>query len=230
MDCWICGAPADTGEHMIKVSDLRDLFGHTSQVKPIFRRVNSEPQEIVPGVRSEKLKFRTRLCAPCNNARTQPYDKSWDALAKFLRKRSPPISPGDVIRPVSAFENGLRPGLLGVHLYFVKLFGCLVRDSGVPLDTQPLAEAILRNVPNPHVYLSFLAVTSRRLQRQAIVTPVETITIGNTLCGAQCFYFVGRVGVHITYAPAIRTRSEKVHLWHPRNSAKTITLDGMMKT
>lgn len=231
MSCWICGAPADTGEHMIKVSDLRDLFGHTSLDKPLFRRMNSGPQEKVPGVRSEKLKFRTRLCACCNNARTQAHDKSWEALATYLRKRTPPIRPGEVVRVTRAFKNGprpgLRPGLLGVHLYFAKLTGCLVLDGGVPLDTQPLAEAILQNRPHPYLYLSFLALTDHHIHRQAFITPVETIKIGGDLSGAQWFYFVGRIGVHVTYAKAVHNRKKQVHLWHPSDSEKTITLDGL---
>jgi hypothetical protein len=226
MACWICSDPADTGEHMIKASDLKALFGHTSQDKPLFRRVNSGPQEKVPGVRSEKLKFRTRLCAYCNNARTQTHDKSWEALVTYLRKRNPEVRPGEVVRVAHAFDNGVRPGLLGVHLYFAKLTGCLLLDGGVPLDTRPLAEAILHNRPHPYLYLSFLVLTNRSIQRNAFITPVETITIGGDLSGAQWFYFVGRIGVHVTYAKSLHNRMKQVHLWHPSDSEKTITLDG----
>lgn len=226
MACWICSDPADTGEHMIKVSDLKALFGHTSHDKPLYRRVNSGPQETVPGVRSEKLKFRTRLCANCNNARTQRHDKSWEALAIYLRKRNPQVRPGEVVRVAHAFDNGVRPGLLGVHLYFAKLTGCLLLDGGVPLDMRPLAEAILQNRPHPYLYLSFLVLTNRRIHRHAIITPVETITIGGDLSGAQWFYFVGRIGVHVTYAKYLHNRMKQVHLWHPSDSDRTITLDG----
>lgn len=212
---------------MIKVSDLRDLFGHTTTNKPLYRSINKGPQQKIQGVKSPKLKFSTQLCAYCNNTRTQPHDKSWEALATFLRKRSPAIKPGEVVRPTRAFNNGLRPGLLGVHMYFIKLSGCLLLDGKVPIDTQPLAEAILNNVAHPHVYLAFLAVTSRRFQQQAIVTPVETISINGNLSGVQWFYFVGRIGIHIIYAPAIHTRSEKLNLWHPSFTTKTLTLNGI---
>ncbi len=227
MSCWICSDPADTGEHMIKVSDLRALFGHTSLHKPLYRRVNGDAQEKVPGVRSEKLKFRTRLCAYCNNARTQAHDKSWEALVAYLRKRNPQIHPGDVVRVAHAFNNGVRPGLLGVHLYFAKLTGCLVLDGDVPLDTRPLAEAILQNRPHPNLYLSFLALADRRIQRHAFITPVETITVGGNLLGAQWFYVVGRFGVHVTYAKVLHNRKKQVRLWHPLDSERTIILGGL---
>lgn len=223
MRCWICGAEADTGEHMIKVSDLRDLFGHTTTKTPLYRKVNRERPEIVQGASSPKLKFQTRLCAYCNNARTQQHDKSWEALATLLRNRAVPIKPGEVVRPAAAFTGGLRAGLLGVHLYFCKLTGCLVRDGGVPLDTDSLAKAIQENTPHPNIYLGFLAVTSKRLQNWAIVTPVQTMFMGGKLVGAQWFYFVGRVGVHITYATHIH-RPDRANLWHPSSTSKTLTL------
>ena len=227
MRCWICGGPANTGEHMIKVTDLEALFGHTTTHKPLYRRIDNCPQELIQGKNSEKLKFRTRLCGYCNNTRTQPDDLSWQALARYLRSRDPKIYPGEVVRVTKAFKSGIRPGLLGVHLYFLKLFGCLILDANVPIDTQPLANAILNRESHPHVYLCFLAITSRRLQDQAMVTPVNTIEINGAQSGAQWFYFVGRVGIHITLAPEIHFRSEKMHLWHPSFTTKALTLDGL---
>ena len=226
MHCWICGSIAETGEHMIKVSDLRDIFGHTTTKTPLYRKVNNEHPEIVQGANSPKLKFQTKLCAECNNARTQHHDRSWEALARYFRNRSVPVTPGGVVRPVRAFSQGLRPGLLGVHLYFCKLTGCLIHDAGVPLETDSLAKAILENVPHQNVYLAFLAVTSRRLQNWAVLTPVETISVRGSLVGAQWFYFVGRIGVHITYATHIH-RPSKANLWHPSSSAKTLTFGKM---
>lgn len=223
MQCWICGAEAETGEHIIKVSDLRHLFGHTTTHAPLYRQVNKERPELVQGRNSSKLKFQTKLCAQCNNARTQQHDKSWEALSFLLKNRAASIKPGEVVRPAAAFSSGLRAGLLGVHLYFCKLTGCLVRDGGVPLETDSLAKAIKQNTPHPSVYLSFLAVTSKRLQNWAVVTPIETISMGGKLVGAQWFYFVGRVGVHITYATHIH-RPERVNLWHPCSTSKTLTL------
>ena len=182
---------------------------------------------MIQGKNSAKLKFKTRLCAYCNNTRTQSHDQSWQALALFLRERNPKISPGEVVRASKAFKHGTRRGFLGVHLYFTKLFGCLILDANIPLDTQPLAEAILNNTAHPHIYLAFLAVTSRKLQNHAMITPVHTFVTDGSLLGAHWFYFVGRIGVQITYAPQIALKSKIVHLWHPSFTTKTLTLDGM---
>jgi hypothetical protein len=211
---------------MIKVSDLRDLFGHTTTKTPLYRKINNDRAQIVQGTNSPKLKFQTRLCAECNNARTQQHDRSWEALATLLRNRPAPIKPGEVVRLAAAFNGGIRPGLIGVHLYFCKLTGCLVRDAGMPLETDSLARAIQGNTPHPNIYLGFLAVTSKRLQNWAEITPIEGISMGGKLVGAQWFYFVGRIGIHITYATHIH-RPDKANLWHPSSSTKTLTLGAL---
>jgi hypothetical protein len=162
----------------------------------------------------------------CNNARTQQYDKSWEALSTLLRNRAEPIKPSEVVRPATAFSGGLRPSLLGVYLYFRKLTGCLVRDGRVPLETDSVAEAILGNKPHPNIYLGFLAVTNNRLQNWVAVTPIQTIYMGGNLIGAQWFYFVGRIGVHVTYAAHIH-RPDRANLWHPSSTAKILTLGKM---
>ncbi len=36
MNCWICGAPATTGEHRMKHSDLRALLGKPTPAEPLY--------------------------------------------------------------------------------------------------------------------------------------------------------------------------------------------------
>lgn len=225
MQCWICGDPAETGEHLVKVSDLRDIFGHITTHKPLFRRLGDQRHELVQGVRSKKLIFESPLCAACNNQRTQQHDKSWEALATFLRKRNPPLRPGEKVRPAKAFSTGLHPGMLGVHLYFAKHFGRLVGDGGASVDRASLAEAILGNVAHPHLYLSFMVVTSRKLSEQALVTPITVFRVAGVE-GATYYYFAGRIAVQVLLAPLIARKSDKLHLWHPSDSTKTIALYG----
>jgi len=43
----------------------------------------------------------------------------------------------------------------GVHLYFVKLFGCLVVERQIPIDVAPFAKALLDGRPHPCLYLAF---------------------------------------------------------------------------
>jgi len=46
--------------------------------------------------------------------------------------------------------------MLYVHLYLVKLFGCMIADSNVTsIDLKAFGDAILNNKPHPEVYLAF---------------------------------------------------------------------------
>ena len=36
LNCWICGAPATSGEHKTKRSDLQAVFGRPTQAAPLF--------------------------------------------------------------------------------------------------------------------------------------------------------------------------------------------------
>ena len=227
MKCWICNADADSGEHMIKASDIRSMFGQISQKHPLYRRVDDAPRETVQGISSNKLKFVTPLCARCNNSRTQQHDQSWTALSAFLKKRRPAICPNAVVRLNGAFSSGLRKSMLGVHLYFLKLFGCLIVSNSIPINIQPFAHSILTGLPHPSVYLSFLAVSKSRLREHAAITPVDTKKFEGRIIAANWFYCVGRIAVNVTYAEAIRKRSSRVHLWHPSSYAKSIIIDAI---
>lgn len=225
MKCWICGEIADSAEHMIKRSDLQSLFGHIPEKHQLFRRVGLARPEKVQGLGSDKLKFRSHLCSHCNNARTQQHDISWETLSTFLRNREPRIKAGSVVRLNNTFPCGLRKSMLGVHLYFVKLFGCLISDNEIPINIQTFADAILGGSPHPNVYLAFLDISSLRPRYPAAITPVETIKLQGQIIGAQWFYFVGPLAVHVIYGETINKRSNHVHLWHPSSTAKSIVID-----
>jgi hypothetical protein len=229
MQCWICGAPADSGEHIMKVTDLRDLFGQPSKQSPLFQRVDAARPELVQGLKSDKLKFATKLCSHCNNARTQRHDRSWEALSTYLRGRQPELRVGEVVRIASAFTKGLRPSMLGVHLYFAKLTGCLLLDGGAPFETQSLAAAILDNRPHADLYLQFMTLPGASLRHQAFVTPVTVGTVRGQEVSAQWYYGVGRLAVHVAISPHIHGPRGSLHFWHPRFSTKTITIGGRAK-
>jgi hypothetical protein len=47
-----------------------------------------------------------------------------------------------------------------VHLFFLKLFGCMICEAkanghGIPINVKPFSDAIMLNRPHPEVYLQF---------------------------------------------------------------------------
>jgi hypothetical protein len=225
MLCWICGDPADSGEHIAKASDLRSVFGHVSQRTPLFAHVGSSRNQPVPGINSDKLKFKTRICATCNNARTQPYDRAWEALSVHLRGKQPALRAGETVRLTGVFRSGVRRPMLHVHLYFIKLFGCLIREHSVPITIDDFSVCLLQGRAHPHVHLSFAALSSRRLREQVAITPIHTAQANGTIVLASWFYIVGRLAVNVVFVVPGHRPHHQVHLWHPGDSTKRLFID-----
>lgn len=154
MNCWICGASANSGEHMIKASDLKSLFRHVDQRSPLYLHTGLRRNLAVQGIKSSLLKHQARLCARCNNERTQPHDRAWSTLSQYLQTRRPPIRPGMRVRLGDIFPGKVSQSMLAVHLYFLKLFGCIATDRCIPLPIGEFASAIRDGNPHPNIWIS----------------------------------------------------------------------------
>jgi hypothetical protein len=67
-NCWICGAPATTGEHKTKQSDLRAVLGRPTQAQPFYYHDKNVRNRPIGSFKGDFLKSKSRLCAPCNKA------------------------------------------------------------------------------------------------------------------------------------------------------------------
>ncbi len=77
--CWICGDPADTGEHSIKKNVLIDVFDRYEPTKgKRLHKWQGEEKRVIQGFNSDSLKYSNSLCAKCNNQLTQPFDRSFE--------------------------------------------------------------------------------------------------------------------------------------------------------
>jgi hypothetical protein len=215
MRCWICGEPADSGEHMIKASDLRALFANVTQKTPIYFHNSERRNQAVGGIKSDKLKYRSRVCSKCNNERTQPHDRAWEQLSGYLRSRQPPLQKGTRVRLNRVFPGTAKRSMLGVHLYFVKLFGCLIAEHSIPLDLSAFSSAILRDSPHPKVHLAFWVGLGDPARKHVARSHVQTASLGGTIVYAGWFYSVHPVSVNVIYSEATEHRKGLVHAWHP---------------
>jgi hypothetical protein len=75
--CWICGEDATTGEHKTKKSDLKSVFGVPTQTQPLYYHDANRRNQLVRSLDAKILKSPSRICAECNNARTQPHNLAW---------------------------------------------------------------------------------------------------------------------------------------------------------
>ena len=222
--CWICGAPADSAEHMVKASDLRSVFGKVTQSAPLYRNSKEERNLPVRGIDAAPVKFKPSICQTCNNARTQPYDRAWEALSAAALSHEPPLERGMQVPIAEVFGSEADAAMLRIHLYFVKLLGCYAVEYGVPLPINTFAVAILGGHAHPNVFLSFVYESSNLGKNQVQVGNISAINVGQATVGATWFYIIGTFGVLVTYSEHGRPEKEGKPVWHPDDGNTNILM------
>ena len=226
MKCWICGDEANSGEHLIKASDLSSMFGHVTQKSPLFFHTDQKRNQPIGGIKSDKLKYRARLCARCNNERTQQHDRAWENLSKYLRERKPPIKPGMTVRLDRAFPGSVSKSMLAVHLYFLKLFGCLIVENSIPIHIDQFSQSILHGMPHPKVWLAFWTGLQHPNIKHVGCSQVETTQLGGRVTFASWFYVIDKLAVNVMYAEPGEHRRGLFHAWHPSYVGKHVRICG----
>ncbi len=224
MNCWICGASANSGEHMIKASDLKSLFRHVDQRSPLYLHTGLRRNLAVPGIKSSLLKHQARLCSRCNNERTQPHDRAWSTLSQYLQTRRPPIRPGMRVRLGDIFPGKVSQSMLAVHLYFLKLFGCIATDRCIPLPISEFASAIRDGNPHPNIWISVGTSSQRQEIKQAGCTEIQTAMRNGRIAFAIWTYYVGNVDINIMFALPGEDRSGLVDAWNPVRANKVLII------
>ncbi len=135
--CWICGAPATTGEHKIKRSDLQRVHGRGAQFQSARLNYLRSDGSVVPlqGPNSDHVKYRDVLCGPCNSAWTQPFDRAYDEFVAFVEGNSVQLLSRRQLDFEAIYEEDWRQKQADLFKYFVKAFGCRIADSGQPVPS-----------------------------------------------------------------------------------------------
>jgi hypothetical protein len=153
--CWICREhPADTGEHRVKASDVRAAAPAISQNRPVYVQKNFQPTNVKVGsAKSKVLTFSESICRYCNHTRTQPYDVAWTALSAYLRSHWNIVRRNGRFDLSKPFPGATRSAALGVHLYFLKVFGCKILEDNIAVDLAPFSKALMGRTAHPEVSL-----------------------------------------------------------------------------
>jgi hypothetical protein len=172
------------------------------------------------------LKLPGRICAYCNNTRTQPYDRAWEGLSEALRTSTPAIGPGSVVWTNRIFGANHACEMLNMHLYFVKLFGCHIAGNNIPIDVTGFANAIMQGKAHPCVYLKFGC--GRTFAGKPLVGMTDMWlappTPGGWSTFATWFYDIEIVGVNVMFAVPGERRQGLIRAWHPRQGTTRLTM------
>jgi len=198
MNCWICGRPADSREHLIKASDLRFFFGRVSPSRPLY--LHSERISNIPlhSAKSNKLKTSKIICRRCNDTKTARYDNSWTQLLSALYGNWSRVKTTRRFKLQKAFPGASRNAVLNCHLYFVK-FGCRIVDERTPIDIRQFAESVRLGVPHPTVFLTFNTRTLAPPRMQYAGPSAVEAQERNGICEvASWYYTLGELDVQVT--------------------------------
>lgn len=225
MNCWICGNPANSGEHLIKASDLRAHFGKVTQSKPIYYHAGKKKNIPVGTLKNARFKSKALICGKCNNALTQPYDKAWETLFCYLNENWQELKDIGVVNLSAVFDSTPRREMLKVHLFFLKHFGCRVQENNVPIDLTEIADSVRKCKPCKFLYLCIGETLGYDSDgKYAGVTEINALHRGSQLEFANWFYTVGKVSVQIIYSRVAIKYAKASNPWHPRMMERNLKL------
>ncbi|HGM6754461.1 TPA: hypothetical protein ACKQB7_000149 [Serratia marcescens] len=138
--CCLCGSSNSlTGEHKIKASALRKIFGANAMVIGNFD--DGGILRTAQGPKSKAFHFSARMCALCNGSRTQPADQEFDRFHTIV---SSLLSEGrDPCEVFNAPQYDLgSEAYLNVFRYFSKILCCHVAESCGPRPLEACEFAI----------------------------------------------------------------------------------------
>lgn len=231
MKCWICGLnDADSREHLIKASDVRELFGNISQHKPVYgHTLDAEFKAIsknqrIGSSKSDKLKLKPSLCKKCNSDKTSQFDDAWMMLCRHLLHQRLDTQNNLTIRLGNVFPYKRYEHALFVHLYFVKHFGCQIIDSAIPIDTKEFSQALIDNKSCESIFLLFKKWGKTSVKKQATLIPIETIKKGNQIILAITSYSIGNLTIEILYSPKEFRSELPDQTFHPQGPNNRILI------
>lgn len=206
---------------MIKKSDLSAIFGKVDQNHQLYRHTSSQKNVPVKGLKVDLLKSGALLCALCNNQRTQSFDRSWARLSAALRAKTA-FRPGDRIDLGKVFPGAVRKSMLNVHLYFVKLFGCIVAEYGLPIDISGFSQAILNTSAHPKIYLAISPHIHGLRSASAGYSDLSYDQVNGCVLYATWYLTLDRFSVRVMYAEPTGHREGLIASWHPSTVTKCL--------
>jgi hypothetical protein len=148
--CWWCGAAASTREHKFKHSDLKRLGGTAGGLIWGSGGIQKSIRSIR---RSSEVRFGKNLCAECNNARSQPFDESYDRFVKYLWERGGKLWRKSYIDMREIYGIDWPVEVPNLARYVAKHIGCRMATDGYAVPRE-FSEFLDGGTLLPHVQMA----------------------------------------------------------------------------
>lgn len=143
--CWWCGAWATTAEHRIKRSDLTREFGKGPyRGDSTLVRFSGGDRREIQGPGSQAFKFERSLCAACNNARSQAFDRAYETFGEFAFAHEDEILRDRRLLLPDVFGTNWGEPALDLMRYVAKHAGCRITDLAAQYPATPSLDSLRR--------------------------------------------------------------------------------------
>jgi len=114
--------------------------------------------------------------------------------------------------------------MLNVHLYFVKIFGCLIAENGLPINIEEFSRAILNVAAHPRVHLAISALVYDLPCASVGYSNLSLAKLDGRTVYAIWFLTLDKFAVRIIYAEPNERRRGLCDAWHPSTIAKQLRI------
>jgi len=129
-NCCLCGSSESlTGEHKIKASALRKIFGKDAMVIGDFS--SEKTLRSAQGPKSRAFHFSARMCSLCNGTHTQGADHEFDRFHVLVSSLLSEGRDPSLVFNLPQYTSG-SAGYLNVFRYFAKILCCHIAESSGP--------------------------------------------------------------------------------------------------
>ena len=200
--CWICNQNnANSGEHTIKKSDLNGLYLQVSQKEPIHKRRDGSIVKPIGSIKSSGFHYEKVICTECNNSKTQKFDRSWEVLSDYFRKNWSDIKQANRFCLSSVFPENELSEMVNVQLFFVKLFGCKLKESKAAFALSNFSRALNEAGEHSSIYLSFGVSRHGKSQSYSVNSDVQACRDSSgRIVYMHWFYVIGDLTVNLIYS------------------------------
>ncbi len=225
MRCWICNSPGTTKEHLFKASDIKLYFPGVSQKNPIYLHKKNNKNIPIGSKKNDHLKSQALLCSQCNHKTTQQHDEAWKIMSNYISNNVKNIERYCRIDIKKVFPGNSTKSGEFMHLYFLKLFGCLLVESNNNTLAHELATCIIKGRPHPHVFLYISeSITALGGVYYGVSDLDVVFSSSGVLSGAGWEYMIGEYIISLRYVRPGYIGVHKSNSWHPTYNSKIIKL------
>jgi hypothetical protein len=128
--CWWCGRPGPlTREHKFKRSDLGRMWDGDES---LLWGNGTERRTLKSMRKSRDVRFEPGLCGPCNNDRSQPFDRAYQAFSDYVWNHGE-LGRADWLDMAQVYGATWPTSVPDLARYFGKHIGCRMAHDRFPI-------------------------------------------------------------------------------------------------